>query len=87
MPQSRWFDQDTGLRIGSVSLAERIEEAVLPLYAADECKFISGGREDADVRMLGEGRPFVFEIINPKRSHPSKELLLQVEQLLEAAQQ
>ncbi len=42
MPQSRWFDQDTGLRIGSISLSERIEEVVLPLYGAKEAKFISG---------------------------------------------
>lgn len=29
-------------------------------------KFHGAGREDLDVRMLGEGRPFVFEIENPK---------------------
>lgn len=42
MPQSRWFDPQTGQRIGHVSLAERIEEAVLPVYRADESKFIAG---------------------------------------------
>ncbi len=26
----------------------------------------SAGREDADVRMLGDGRPFLIEFINPK---------------------
>lgn len=29
-------------------------------------KFHGSGREDLDVRMLGEGRPFVFEVENPK---------------------
>lgn len=29
-------------------------------------KFHGAGREDVDVRMLGEGRPFVFELENPK---------------------
>jgi len=29
-------------------------------------KFHGAGREDLDVRMLGEGRPFVFEIESPK---------------------
>lgn len=29
-------------------------------------KFHGAGREDLDVRMLGEGRPFVFELENPK---------------------
>ncbi|CCW63485.1 unnamed protein product [Phytomonas sp. EM1] len=28
-------------------------------------KFHSAGREDVDVRMLGSGRPFVLEIVNP----------------------
>jgi tRNA pseudouridine synthase 10 len=31
-------------------------------------KFCSAGREDTDVRMLGTGRPFYFELINPKCS-------------------
>lgn len=30
-------------------------------------KFHSAGREDVDVRMLGNGRPFVLEIISPSR--------------------
>lgn len=29
-------------------------------------KFHGAGREDVDVRMLGKGRPFVFELIDPK---------------------
>lgn len=29
-------------------------------------KFHGAGREDVDVRMLGEGRPFVLELLNPK---------------------
>lgn len=29
-------------------------------------KFHGAGREDIDVRMLGEGRPFIMEMINPK---------------------
>lgn len=29
-------------------------------------KFHGAGREDLDVRMLGEGRPFVFELVGPK---------------------
>lgn len=28
----------------------------------------ASGREDIDVRMLGTGRPFVFEVINPRRA-------------------
>lgn len=33
--------------------------------AANRLKFISSGREDVDVRCLGEGRPFVIEVLNP----------------------
>lgn len=29
-------------------------------------KFHGAGREDVDVRMLGDGRPFVMEMVNPK---------------------
>jgi len=29
-------------------------------------KFHGAGREDVNVRMLGEGRPFVMELVNPK---------------------
>lgn len=41
-PQTRWIDPDTGLRIGRVSLAERIQDALTPLYQPDDFKFISG---------------------------------------------
>ncbi len=30
-------------------------------------KFHGAGREDVNVRMLGEGRPFVMELLNPKQ--------------------
>lgn len=28
---------------------------ILPYYSSNECKFHAGGREDVDVRMLGNG--------------------------------
>lgn len=31
-------------------------------------KFLSSGREDVDVRMLNNGRPFAVELINPRRT-------------------
>lgn len=37
-----------------------------PLFRADESKFVGSGREDLDVRMLGEGRPFFLEFINSR---------------------
>jgi len=33
----------------------------------------ASGREDVDVRMLGKGRPFILEIVSPKRAVSCKE--------------
>jgi tRNA U54 and U55 pseudouridine synthase Pus10 len=35
--------------------------------------------------MLGNGRPFVLEVINPRLGHPAEEVLQQVEQALAAS--
>lgn len=35
------------------------------------CKFLSSGREDVDVRMLGRGRPFAVELLDPHRTQCS----------------
>lgn len=47
----------------------------------------TGGREDADVRMLGEGRPFVLEILRPRHGHPAADQLREAEEALSAASQ
>lgn len=42
---------------------------VLTKYCGTEkYKFHSGGREDIDVRMLNNGRPFVMEMVNPRKT-------------------
>ncbi|RUS19566.1 hypothetical protein BC937DRAFT_87272 [Endogone sp. FLAS-F59071] len=46
-------------------LLTRSEPAQTQNFVTD-CKFVSAGREDADVRMLGAGRPFYIELINPR---------------------
>lgn len=48
------------------SVEELISEIVLKQARGYEAKFHGAGREDIDVRMLGEGRPFVLEIKEPK---------------------
>ena len=35
------------------------------------------GREDIDVRMLGNGRPFVVEVVNAEE-HATKEIMQQI---------
>ncbi|DBA95399.1 TPA: hypothetical protein ACH3X3_013275 [Trebouxia sp. C0006] len=66
--QSPWIID--GQRKGVSSVEERIADAVLPAFQADRHKFMSAGREDFDVRMLGSGRPFVLEIINARAAVP-----------------
>ena len=48
------------------SVQELIARKVLPRYKARMGKFHGAGREDVDVRMLGGGRPFVFEVVQPR---------------------
>ncbi|MBI3820250.1 MAG: hypothetical protein HY286_16270 [Planctomycetes bacterium] len=48
------------------SVQELIEKFALPRFRCWNSKFHGAGREDIDVRMLGTGRPFILELINPK---------------------
>ena len=41
-------------------------------------KFLSSGREDVDVRMLYNGRPFAVELINPKSPKITSSILSQI---------
>ena len=36
----------------------------MEVFAADEVMLHGSGREDIDVRMIGQGRPFILEFIN-----------------------
>ncbi len=47
------------------SVEELIEVEAIQLAKADKGTLHGGGREDIDALMLGTGRPFVFEIVNP----------------------
>lgn len=59
--QSPWIDKD----IPSVS--EYISNVASRHFIADSAKFSAAGREDIDVKMLGQGRPFILEMANPKK--------------------
>ncbi|KXZ55899.1 hypothetical protein GPECTOR_2g1450 [Gonium pectorale] len=82
MPQCPWFELATGARIGGVSVQEALEAGLLSLYGCASAKMVTGGREDADVRMLGPGRPFVFELEAPLRGHPPPDMLRRAEERL-----
>jgi tRNA pseudouridine synthase 10 len=49
------------------SVQELIARVAMPRFKARRNKFHGAGREDLDVRMLGEGRPFVFEVLKARR--------------------
>ena len=49
------------------SVEEEIGRVLQPLFGASAATLHASGREDVDVRMLGNGRPFVMELKNPKK--------------------
>ena len=68
LPQSPWIMD--GERRGESSVEEEIAHVVLPSLCVDGYSFISSGREDIDVRMLGNGRPFALEVRNARAELP-----------------
>jgi len=66
LSQTPWFID--GARRGDTSVLELIGEPLKRFTRGEEIKLLSSGREDVDVRMLGNGRPFAVEILNPKKT-------------------
>lgn len=77
IPQSKWFCSNcrgkgcekcnwTG-KMYPESVQEIIEGPFLKATGGIQASFHASGREDIDVRMLGNGRPFVLEITRPRR--------------------
>ena len=74
--QSRWHCSECGGRGCEAcggsgqnypSVEEEIGKVLQPLFGASSATLHACGREDVDVRMLGNGRPFVMELRNPKK--------------------
>jgi hypothetical protein len=63
VPQARWTLGDE--RKGRSSVEEIVSEAIAACLQARGCKMHPCGREDIDVRCLGNGRPFVVEVSQP----------------------
>ena len=61
------------------SIQELLESKLLSLFQASASKFHGAGREDGDVKMLGHGRKFVFELVGPKKRQID---LIQIEVLI-----
>lgn len=74
VPQTQWIINEE--RKGVSSVQEDVEDCIRDAFGGwDTVIFMCAGREDVDVRMLGEGRPFLLEIRNPKIESPSEEML------------
>ncbi|KAJ3023591.1 UNVERIFIED_CONTAM: putative tRNA pseudouridine synthase Pus10 [Siphonaria sp. JEL0065] len=55
-----------GTRLAPESVEELIAVHIDKFFRSDTHRFSSSGREDVDVLMLGTGRPFYIEIVNPR---------------------
>lgn len=77
LSQTPWI-VDQKRRLES-SVEEIISDPIKKHALADEFRFSSSGREDIDVRMLGRGRPFAIELVNPKKTKFSYEVLREIE--------
>jgi len=75
VPQAEWIIGDE--RKGRHSIEEIITNIVNKTLKSKNCKMHSCGREDIDVRCLGNGRPFILEIMNALEK-PSHEKLQEI---------
>ncbi|MCA8966698.1 MAG: hypothetical protein H6838_15515 [Planctomycetes bacterium] len=57
------------------SVQELIGRRLVPQMQAKEGRFHGAGREDIDVLMLGQGRPFVFEVLGARNPNVDLEAL------------
>ena len=64
--QSPW--EINGIKVCPSSVEEEMEKTILNYFISNKLTMSAGGREDKDVRMLGNGRPFILEIFNPKNN-------------------
>ncbi|KAI3353550.1 hypothetical protein L3Q82_020070, partial [Scortum barcoo] len=79
LPQTPWVID--GERRMESSVEELIAAPILSAFRADGFNFSSSGREDVDVRTLGNGRPFAMELLNPHRSRFSKVEMKQLQEV------
>ncbi len=62
------------------SVQEIVYEYLRDVFEVTENKFHGAGREDVDVLMLGNGREFVIELLEPKKRTISKEKFKEIEE-------
>uniref|UniRef100_A0A8C5T5Y0 tRNA pseudouridine synthase Pus10 n=1 Tax=Malurus cyaneus samueli TaxID=2593467 RepID=A0A8C5T5Y0_9PASS len=80
LPQTPWIID--GERKLESSVEELISEHLMAEFKADSFNFSSSGREDVDVRTLGNGRPFAIELVNPRRIRFTAEEMKRLQQAI-----
>lgn len=63
LPQTPWMVD--GVKKADTSVQELICPQIVEAFRASDLRFSSSGREDVDVLMLGNGRPFLLELVHP----------------------
>lgn len=77
LPQTPWIIK--GERRMESSVQEMITMKIEAASRAEGSKFSSSGREDVDVRTLGQGRPFAIELLNPHKTIFSENEVREIE--------
>ncbi|XP_018366462.1 PREDICTED: putative tRNA pseudouridine synthase Pus10 [Trachymyrmex cornetzi] len=58
------------------SVQDLLCNPIAEMVKAESIKFLSSGREDVDVRNIYGGRPFAIELLNPRMTNITNELLM-----------
>lgn len=77
LSQTPWLIE--GQRKSESSVEELICTEIDRAFKPTEHKFSSAGREDVDVLMLGDGRPFIVELTNPRRVNFTQEEMTSIQ--------
>ncbi len=80
LPQTPWILD--GVRKAETSVQELIGPLIVGAFRASDVRFSSSGREDVDVLMLGNGRPFLLELVNPMNTSVSNKELQGLEETI-----
>lgn len=83
LPQTPWVID--GERRMESSVEELIAGPLLAAFMSQSFNFSSSGREDVDVRTLGNGRPFAMELMDPHRSKFNKKEIRQLQEEINKA--
>ena len=81
VPQACWTIGED--RMGRSSVEEIVAHTVLEQLSAKTCKMHPCGREDIDVRCLGNGRPFIMEVSEPYKN-PSLPVLQNIVDIIKS---